>query len=72
MRNYVLDLFRFYRLYYRRADFTNPFNTIDKFDKNGLIFSLLPQELKKSICKYLFEVEHFLEALPLFEYLDAQ
>ena len=72
VRNYVLDLFRFYRLYSHRTDFANPFNSIDKFDKNGFVFSLLPQELKKSICKYLFEVEHFLEALPLFEYLDAQ
>ncbi|MBO5728442.1 MAG: hypothetical protein J6R43_01230 [Paludibacteraceae bacterium] len=72
LRNYVLDIFRFYRLYPRRADFVNPFNSIDKFDKNTFVFSLLPQELKKSICKYLFEVEHFLEALPLFEYLDAQ
>jgi phosphoglycolate phosphatase-like HAD superfamily hydrolase len=32
VRNYVLDLFRFYRLYPRRADFVNPFNTIGKFE----------------------------------------
>ena len=72
VRNYVLDLFRFYRLYPRRADFVNPFNTIGKFDKSGLVFSLLSLDTKKSICKYLFEVEHFSEALPIFEYLDAQ
>ena len=67
VRNYVLDLFRFYRLYPRRADFVNPFNTIGKFDKSGLVFSLLSLDTKKSICKYLFEVEHFSEALPIFE-----
>ncbi len=72
VRNYVLDLFRFYRLYSRRKDFCNPFDFVDKFEENTLLSESLTIDLKKSICKYLFEVEHFAEARHLFEYLDAQ
>ena len=72
VRNYVLDLFRFYRLYPRRKDFCNPFDYIDRFDENVLLSGCMTMDLKKSICKYLFEVEHFDEARHLFEYLDAQ
>ncbi len=72
VRNYVLDLYRFYRLYPRRADFTNPFDFVVKFNKNSYLFSLLSLDTKKTLCKYLFEVEHFCEALPIFEYLDTQ
>ena len=72
VRNYVLDIYRFYRLYSRHTDFVNPFDFIDKFNNNAILSRALSIDLKKSICKYLFEVEHFTEALPLFEYLDAQ
>ena len=72
VRNYVLDLFRFYRLYPRRKDFCNPFDFVDKFEENALLSDSMTINLKKSICKYLFEVEHFAEACHLFEYLDAQ
>lgn len=72
VRNYVLDLFRFYRLYPRRKEFCNPFDYVDKFEENALLTDCMTLDLKKSICKYLFEVEHFAEARHLFEYLDAQ
>ena len=72
VRNYVLDLFRFYRLYPRRKEFCNPFDYVDKFEENELLSDCMMMDLKKSICKYLFEVEHFAEARCLFEYLDAQ
>ncbi len=72
VRNYVLDLFRFYRLYSRRKEFVNPFDFIDKFESDGWLFGLMGLDLKKSVCKYLFEVEKFAEARCFFEYLDAQ
>ena len=72
VRNYVLDLFRFYRLYPRRKEFVNPFDFIDKFESDGWLFGLMGLDLKKSVCKYLFEVEKFAEARCFFEYLDAQ
>ena len=72
VRNYVLDLFRFYRLHPRRREFTNPFEYVDKFNSDGWLFDCLSLDLKKSICKYLFEVEHFVEACCFFEYLDVQ
>ena len=72
VRNYVLDLFRFYRLYPRRQEFVNPFDYVDKFDSEGWLFGLLGLDLKKSVCKYLFEVERFEQASCFFEYLDAQ
>lgn len=72
VRNYVLDLFRFYRLYPRRKDFVNPFDFVDKFKENGWLFGLMSLDLKKSVCKYLFEVDKFREAHCFFEYLDAQ
>lgn len=72
VRNYVLDLFRFYRLYPRRKEFVNPFDFIDKFESDGWLFGLIGLDLKKSVCKYLFEVEKFAEARCFFEYLDAQ
>ena len=72
VRNYVLDIFRFYRLFSRCNDLVNPFDFVDKFNKFELIFDTISLQLKKSICKYLFEVEHFAEARRLFEYLDSQ
>ena len=72
VRSYVLDLFRFYRLHPRRKDFVNPFEQIVNFESNELLSECMPIGLCKSICKYLFEVERFVEALHLFEYLDAQ
>lgn len=72
VRNYVLDLFRFYRLYPHRKEFVNPFDFIDKFESDGWLFGLMGLDLKKSVCKYLFEVEKFAEARCFFEYLDAQ
>ena len=72
VRNYVLDLFRFYRLYPNRKDFVNPFDFIDKFDANSWLFRLMSLDLKKSVCKYLFEVDKFHKAHCFFEYLDAQ
>ncbi len=72
VRNYVLDLFRFYRLYPRRSEFINPFDFVDKFESNSWLFGLMGLDLKKSMCKYLFEVEKFNEACVFFEYLDAQ
>lgn len=72
VRNYVLDLFRFYRLYPRRKEFVNPFDFIDKFESDGCLFGLMGLDLKKSVCKYLFEVEKFAEVRCFFEYLDAQ
>lgn len=72
VRNYVLDLFRFYRLHPRRKEFVNPFDYIDKFEDNTILSDYMSMDLKKSVCKYLFEVERFEEACRLFEYLDAQ
>ena len=72
VRNYVLDLFRFYRLYPRRNDFVNPFDFVDKFKTNQWLFGLMGLDLKKSVCKYLFEVGNHFNASCFFEYLDAQ
>ena len=72
VRNYVLDLFRFYRLYPRRKEFVNPFDYVDKFKLNGWLFRLMGLDLKKSVCKYLFEVELFDNVRCFFEYLDEQ
>ena len=72
VRNYVLDLFRFYRLYPRRKDFVNPFDFVDKFKINQWLFGLMGLDLKKSVCKYLFEVGNHFNASCFFEYLDAQ
>ncbi len=72
VRSYVLDLYRFYRLHPRRSDFVNPFEQIADFKSNELLSECMSVELRELVCKYLFEAELFVDALYLYEYLDAQ
>lgn len=72
MRSYVQDLFRFYRLYDRKADFVNPFDTVGRIAGNPLWKSYLSVSRLRQICGYVFEVGLWEESRLLFDYLDGQ
>jgi tetratricopeptide (TPR) repeat protein len=67
---YIQDLYRFYKLHPFRNDFRDIFNL--SWDITGTeIFSMLEPapEILKNAAHFLFEKEHFDEAIHIFEYL---
>ena len=67
-KQYIQDLFRFFKLFPQRHDFDDMFGTSLKLHKTFL-FDLLSanSDLKKSIAEYYFSKNHYLQAIDLFE-----
>lgn len=67
---YVQDLYRFYTLYPKHADFENPLKEITNIDKTLLFdFILNGKESKQHIAEFYFSKDLYEEALSLFQEL---
>jgi tetratricopeptide (TPR) repeat protein len=72
-KQYVQDLFRFFRLHPNRADFSDMFSTSLLLHKTYL-FDILSDnsDLKSSIAEYYFLKGHYKEAIEVFEELKSE
>lgn len=69
-KQYVQDLFRFFKLHPQRADFSDMFSSA-LFMHSSYLFDILSanSELKSNIAEYYFAKSHYKQALELFEEL---
>lgn len=68
---FIQDLYRFYKLHPRRADFEDIFSWRFDFHNQHLIGSLLKEDEKmlRNIAEYYFRKNYFTEAAEIFQYL---
>ncbi len=73
-KNYIQDLFRFFRLYPQHRDFSDMFKSA-LFMHKSYLFDMLSDnsDIKSSIAEYFFTKSHYSEAIELFgELADEQ
>jgi len=72
-KQYVQDLFRFFKLYPQRADFSDMFEFSLSMHKTYLFDILSTNEsFKPSIAEYYFSKNHYIQALDLFEDIEHE
>ncbi len=73
MRQYVQDLYRFYKIHPRRHEFMDIFEEMDlQFSHYGLLQTFTKQtEYINQVAEFLFYKEYYAEALPFFEMLTT-
>jgi len=72
-KQYVQDLFRFFKLYPQRADFSDMFEFSLSMHKMYLFDILSTNEsFKPSIAEYYFSKSHYIQALDLFEDIEHE
>jgi len=72
-KQYVQDLFRFFKLYPQRADFSDMFEFSLSMHKTYLFDILSTNEsFKPSIAEYYFSKNHYIQALDLFENIEHE
>ena len=69
-KNYIQDLFRFFRLYPQHRDFSDMFKSA-LFMHKSYLFDMLSDnsDIKSSIAEYFFTKSHYTEAIELFREL---
>lgn len=69
---YIHDLYRFFKLCYRRREFRDPFQNPFAFHRIPLLKGILDKpELLKSVADFHFRKEHYPEALDLYQRLET-
>lgn len=71
---YIQDLYRFYKLHPRRADFDDLFNWRFDFHNKTILGSVLKEDktVIRNIGEYYFSQNRYAEAIEIFDYLLAQ
>ena len=70
--NYVQDLYRFYRLFRNKNDFSNPFCALTMAEPKVMPLSVMPLTMVRKICVSLFEVSMWEASVSLFSFLDNE
>ncbi len=72
-KQYIQDLFRFFKLNPQRADFSDMF-TFSLFMHRSFLFNILTNngDIKSKIAEYYFAKNHYIQALELFEEIQLE
>lgn len=73
-RQYLQDLYRFFKVYPRRHEFTDIFETLQlNFQESSILRPLLHEnDARRKVAEYLFYKEYYTEAMHMFESLTQE